>query len=150
MPELDESLRILPLLSKDLPQSGFDRIIHVTHQLPFEISRTDNDDNHQWSFAPRRGHGAMYAGIESLKNEWKSIHIGWTGEIHGQPDAETNNKTTLELAHDDKERLAKDLEEAHGCIPLYLDSESVAGHYDGYCKTSMFLVTSMRDQIMID
>ncbi|CDH50920.1 trehalose 6-phosphate phosphatase [Lichtheimia corymbifera JMRC:FSU:9682] len=138
MPELDESLRILPLLSKDLPQSGFDRIIHVTHQLPFEISRTDNDDNHQWSFAPRRGHGAMYAGIESLKNEWKSIHIGWTGEIHGQPDAETNNKTTLELAHDDKERLAKDLEEAHGCIPLYLDSESVAGHYDGYCKTMLW------------
>lgn len=137
MPELDASLRILPLLSKQQAPSGFDRIVHVTHQLPFEISRT-NDSKH-WTFSPRRGHGAMYAGIESLKKECKSIHIGWTGEIRGQADAEKNTKTTLELAPDDKDRLAKDLQEAHGCIPLYLDSESVAGHYDGYCKTSMFV-----------
>ena len=140
---MQEPDRLLPaLLSSTTGQKPVNRIVHVTHQIPFEISQTVSSastETTSWSLAPRRGHGAMYAGIESLRDEWETVHVGWSGEIHkkhtvGSPEAAATVVQTL--TDHDKLVLTKELKEKHACIPLFLDSESVDGHYDGYCKTS--------------
>ncbi|KAI9312741.1 glycosyltransferase family 20-domain-containing protein [Dichotomocladium elegans] len=137
MPDTDDSFRILPLLAKE-PESEAGRIINVTHLIPFQITRHDAGTV-RWSYSPRRGHGAMYAGIESLQGDWQTVHIGWSGEIHKQSTAVDGETTTVnDLSDSDKATLAQQLKEQHGCIPLFLDGESVAGHYDGYCKTMLW------------
>ncbi|KAG2208980.1 hypothetical protein INT47_011120 [Mucor saturninus] len=105
------------------------RIVNITHQIPYEIALEDGS----WQFAPRRGHGAMYGGIHSLKKEWDILHIGWTGMIstgEGLP--------IEELSLDEENCLKKQLREDHFCLPIFVDNESVAGHYDGYCKTMLW------------
>ncbi|KAI7858774.1 glycosyltransferase family 20-domain-containing protein [Circinella umbellata] len=141
---MQEPDRLLPaLLSSTTGEKPANRIVHVTHQIPFEISQTVTNtptEAPSWSLAPRRGHGAMYAGIESLRNEWETVHVGWSGEIYrkhvGSPEAATTIVQTLN--DHDKQVLTKELKEKHACIPLFLDSESVDGHYDGYCKTMLW------------
>lgn len=128
----------LPLLSDIKKPDG--RIINVTHQIPYEIVL---DSNGAWKFTNRRGHGAMYSGIQSLQRDWDAVHIGWTGAIYEQILPETSVIQTVSDA--DKEKLTADLLQLHGCIPLFLDSESVAGHYDGYCKTSKHIVLYTAD-----
>ncbi|KAI9477988.1 MAG: hypothetical protein EXX96DRAFT_233645 [Benjaminiella poitrasii] len=141
------------------------RIINITHQIPYEITLTDNKED-PWQLAPRRGHGAMYGGVDSLQKSgnWKVLYIGWTGHIMKQQRQQqqlqqqrqqqqqqqqqqqiqsyiNSNSTTLEpvdynqLKDTEKEKLKHKLK-ALGCLPLFIDGESVAGHYDGYCKTS--------------
>lgn len=103
------------------------RLINITHQIPYEITLEDGI----WQFAPRRGHGAMYGGIHSLKKAWDILHIGWTGII--------SNDAGLPIDHltpNEENCLNKQLREDHFCLPLFMDNESVSGHYDGYCKTS--------------
>lgn len=103
------------------------RIINVTHQIPYEITLEDGS----WQFAPRRGHGAMYGGIHSLQKSWDILHIGWTGII-----SNVDGSAIEQLSETEESCLNKQLREKHLCLPLFVDSESVAGHYDGYCKTS--------------
>lgn len=103
------------------------RIINLTHQIPYEITLDDGS----WEFTPRRGHGAMYGGIHSLQKSWDVLHIGWTGLIN------KNDESIVEdLSETEKNELYNQLKENHSCLPLFVDSESVSGHYDGYCKTS--------------
>ncbi|KAI9357742.1 glycosyltransferase family 20-domain-containing protein [Pilaira anomala] len=106
------------------------RLINVTHQIPYEIN---SDDTGEWEFTPRRGHGAMYGGIHSLQNTWELVHIGWTGLI-------SKNNVVIEedLPQSDKDELYSILKEKHSCLPLFVDSETVSGHYDGYCKTMLW------------
>lgn len=85
----------------------------------------------------------MYDGIHSLQNEWDILYVGWTGQINKLEKAFDDNYTKENIAHltdDEKDTLKSQLIEKHNCIPLYFDSESVAGHYDGYCKTSKSLI----------
>ncbi|KAI9246504.1 hypothetical protein BDA99DRAFT_543294 [Phascolomyces articulosus] len=139
---MQEPDRFLPpiLSSTKTGQKQINRIVHVTHQIPFEISQTVTTTNSSWSLAPRRGHGAMYAGIESLRNEWETVHLGWSGEIYKKHVGSTEAAVQLVeiLTDDDKQALTEELKRKHACIPLFLDSESVAGHYDGYCKTMLW------------
>lgn len=113
-----------------------ERIINVTHQIPYEITF----DNGKWSITSRRGHGAMYGGIHSLQNYWDILYIGWTGQINyikekGMMD-EIIEEDIQYLSKEEKDSLNHQLREKYSCIPLFVDSESVSGHYDGYCKTS--------------
>lgn len=110
------------------------RIINVTHQIPYELILEKSG----WNITPRRGHGAMYGGIHSLQHEWDILYIGWTGQINriehkfdGHTKEPINHLNKLERAE-----LYNNLKENHQCIPLFVDGESVSGHYDGYCKTS--------------
>ncbi|KAI8988048.1 glycosyltransferase family 20-domain-containing protein [Mycotypha africana] len=152
------------------------RIINVTHQIPYEISFCQKSQ--QWQFAPRRGHGAMYDGVHSLRNEWNIIYIGWTGQLtiststsichassttNVSTTANTTTTTTTttdmnknpptaasittntakelidrDLTDTEKLELYSTLKEKYQCIPLFIDGESVAGHYDGYCKTMLW------------
>jgi trehalose-6-phosphate synthase len=94
------------------------RIINVTHQIPYELSF---DKDAQWQFTSRQNHHAMYGGIRSLEQQWQLLYIGWTGQLEG-------------VAEADKQTLVETLRPL-GCLPLFVDTQSVDGHYDGYCKS---------------
>lgn len=169
----------LPLAGR-MPQiSG--RIINVTHQIPYHISRSSNsvstvvsDDpakssprppteteedededvnaapiskvtrhHHrrgtlraqfraaEWMIVQNRGHGALNAGLQSLNDEYQTLHIGWTGPIKDE-----SNKVVVpseDLSEEDKTKLSGLLMETGHIIPIFLDSKS-RGHYEGYCK----------------
>lgn len=115
------------------------RIINVTHQIPYELSL----ENNVWKYTPRRGHGAMYGGIHSLQHEWDILYIGWTGHMNKiQQTLDGHIKEPIDrLSKLHRAELYNELKENYQCIPLFVDSESVSGHYDGYCKTSLYLRT---------
>lgn len=135
----NNNFSFLPLLPIDDYQG---RIIHVTHQIPFEvIHETDEEGSFQWTFRPRHEHAAMYAGIHSLIDEWETLCIGWIGQIYkDSPSLENVDRYEIDMLSDqEKESLQSQLYQEHNCIPLFLDSSSVAGHYHGYCKTCKYL-----------
>lgn len=175
----------LPLSGKMPHISG--RIINVTHQIPYNISRSSNsvstvvsdtpskskpaqkpeteeeeeeDDgvtaapvskvtrHHrrgrtlrakfraaEWMIVQNRGHGALNAGLQSLNDEYQTLHIGWTGPIKDE-----SNKVVVpseDLTEEDKTKLSGLLMETGHIIPIFLDSKS-RGHYEGYCKEGKY------------
>ncbi|KAG1094163.1 hypothetical protein G6F42_018805 [Rhizopus arrhizus] len=85
-----------------------------------------------WTVVERRGHQALYAGIQSLRKDNETLHIGWTGPIREQG---TRNKiTTDKLAVEDKVKLQSLLWETGHIVPIFLDQKKSHGHYEGYCK----------------
>lgn len=139
------NFQFLPLLASDKNEG---RIIHVTHQIPFEVTHDlKEQDRLHWSFASRHGHAAMYAGMHSLVDEWETLCIGWSGQMYenSHDSSEDFNRREIEvssLTPAEKDALTTQLRQEHNCIPLFLDNESIAGHYYGYCKTCKFLVRS--------
>lgn len=174
----------LPLAGR-MPQiSG--RIINVTHQIPYHISRSSNSvstvvsdeptptstpkptasggnkdkepedpeiaaapvsklaRHHvrsrtlrakfraaEWLIVQNRGHGALNAGLQSLNDEYQTLHIGWTGPIKDE-----SNKVALpaeDLTDGDRAKIEGLLLKTGNIIPIFLDSKS-RGHYEGYCK----------------
>jgi trehalose 6-phosphate synthase/phosphatase len=138
-----DNFRFLPLLAPDKNQG---RIIHVTHQIPFQVSHDIKEDERlHWSFTSRHGHAAMYAGMHSLIDEWETICIGWTGKMYEKSLSSSEDVNRLEIDEStlsEKEKVAMtiQLQQEHNCIPLFLDGESIAGHYHGYCKTCMYFI----------
>jgi trehalose-6-phosphate synthase len=87
-----------------------------------------------WTVVERRGHQALYAGLQSLRKEYETIHIGWTGPIREQG---TRNKVApSKVAMEDKIKLQALLWETGHIVPVFLDKKS-HGHYEGYCKQGM-------------
>ncbi|CEP15235.1 hypothetical protein [Parasitella parasitica] len=136
-----DNFHFLPLLAPDNNQG---RIIHVTHQIPYQVSHDIKEDKRlHWSFTSRHGHAAMYAGMHSLIDEWETLCIGWTGKMYEKSTSSCQDVNLLEidesvLSTDEKIAMTTQLQQEHNCIPLFLDSESVAGHYYGYCKTLLW------------
>ncbi|RXW23930.1 hypothetical protein EST38_g1929 [Candolleomyces aberdarensis] len=114
----------------------------------------------EWSLAPRYGHAAMISGIMSLSQSHEQIIVGWTGDILA-PGASANASTTntsadkiltttvsqeeraaLEVALKDfqpKESDPDDEKFQKGTyIPVWLDDKVAHGHYDGYCKQTLW------------
>jgi trehalose 6-phosphate synthase/phosphatase len=133
----------LPLSGKMPDISG--RIINVTHQIPYQISRHDVhpppagapisklNRNHQrrgtlrahfraaeWSIVQSRGHGALNAGLQRLGEDYDTLHIGWAG--------------VEDLNDDDKTKIQDLLYEKGKIVPIFLDAKQKRGHYEGYCK----------------
>ncbi|KAG0740386.1 hypothetical protein G6F62_007284 [Rhizopus arrhizus] len=77
----------------------------------------------------------MYAGIQSLADEWKTLSIGWTGQAY---EGNSGRCELDNLDEQEKETIRVQLEQEYNCIPLFLDNESVLGHYHGYCKTLLW------------
>ncbi|ORX62446.1 hypothetical protein DM01DRAFT_1315912 [Hesseltinella vesiculosa] len=108
------------------------RVINVTHQLPFEI-RHDPQQSPPWQLTERRGHHAMYSGIRSLASSQCDIyHVGWIGHV-----SYAQHPAPNDLSESDKAILTR-LFLDHHCLPLFLNTESIVGHYDGYCKTMLW------------
>ncbi|KAI8970343.1 glycosyltransferase family 20-domain-containing protein [Mycotypha africana] len=133
-----DNIKYLPLL----PHVSKGRIIHVTHQIPFEIhqnsnsGKESNDEANSWIIEARLNHhNAMYSGIQSLGVDYENLYIGWTGHIKTKNNENVNASS---LANDQKEVLSSHLFREHQCIPLFLDNELITGHYYGYCKSILW------------
>ncbi|KAI8911238.1 glycosyltransferase family 20-domain-containing protein [Powellomyces hirtus] len=87
-----------------------------------------------WKFQERRGHSAIYAGINSLKSH-EVTHLGWTGAVY---DNDCYPLDAAAFTPQLQESLTKELWEAKQCIPVFLDEKKAAGHYEGYCKTDLW------------
>ncbi|KAL7329095.1 hypothetical protein PS15p_207256 [Mucor circinelloides] len=136
-----DNLQFLPLLAPDKNQG---RIMHVTHQIPYQVTHDIKEDEKlHWTFTSRHGHAAMYAGMQSLIDEWETVCIGWTGKMYERSMSSSEDVNQLEidestLSEKEKNAMTIQLQQEHNCIPLFLDSESIAGHYHGYCKTLLW------------
>ncbi|SAL98687.1 hypothetical protein [Absidia glauca] len=150
------SAPIVPLLQLDSKEKQ-GRLIHVTHQIPYEVTPSRTQQGLTWSFTPRHGHSAMYAGMLSLEPTFETFRIGWTGPIHYQQQqqqqqpCDTTAIQTLDaplpfagdndadqFTEEEKYELVQQLYHQYGCLPLFLDNDSVNGHYYGYCKSILW------------
>ncbi|KAG0263759.1 threalose-6-phosphate phosphatase [Mortierella polycephala] len=86
-------------------------------------------------FEPRRGHSAMYSGIMSLNKDLETIQIGWVGELADQDGYIIPSKS---LTEKHKQSLKKKLWQQTKVVPIFLDDNQAAGHYEGYCKTVLW------------
>ncbi|KAI7892938.1 glycosyltransferase family 20-domain-containing protein [Mucor mucedo] len=137
----ESNFNFLPLLGLDRNQG---RIIHVTHQIPFKVTHDIKEEERlHWSFSSRHGHAAMYAGMHSLIDEWETLCIGWSGQMYENSKSSSEDVYRHEidmttLTSQEKQAMTSQLQQEHNCIPLFLDNDSVAGHYYGYCKTLLW------------
>ncbi|KAI8968342.1 glycosyltransferase family 20-domain-containing protein [Mycotypha africana] len=89
-----------------------------------------------WTVVERRGHQALYAGLQSLRKDYETIHIGWTGPIREEGSRkDINHKLDME----DRVKLRSLLWETGHIVPIFLDDKS-HGHYEGYCKQVLWPV----------
>ncbi|TFK23762.1 trehalose 6-phosphate phosphatase [Coprinopsis marcescibilis] len=113
-----------------------------------------------WSLGPRYGHAAMISGIMSLSATHEQLIVGWTGDIltpGASANASTTNTTTdkvpsAKVSADEREALndalaayaPKDSDTDHErhsnttYLPVWLDDNIAHGHYDGYCKQTLW------------
>ncbi|KAF8137714.1 glycosyltransferase family 20 protein [Boletus edulis] len=116
----------------------------------------------RWKFAPRYGHAAMISGIRSLSATHDQLIVGWTGDILSVPSggaasAEEDSGNTSDgeqripshlVSQADREALETELvgydEDGQGnkgkleCVPVWLEDKVAHGHYEGYCKTTLW------------
>ncbi|KAF8069052.1 trehalose 6-phosphate phosphatase [Lyophyllum atratum] len=101
-----------------------------------------------WTLAPRYGHAAMISGIQSLATTHEQLIIGWTGDILSPTPNELISSDTVCL----KDRAAlndalatyqpkesdPDDDRKITYVPVWLDDKVAHGHYDGYCKQTLW------------
>jgi trehalose 6-phosphate synthase/phosphatase len=110
------------------------RIIAVAHFLPWicKLCPNESDPNH-WEFEQRKSHIALFAGLHSLSKEYNCIYIGWIGECFHK-----DGITLLQESELTKERLdslKKQIWQQKNAVPIVLNEQTAAGHYEGFCKT---------------
>ncbi|KAG6897969.1 hypothetical protein C0993_007209 [Termitomyces sp. T159_Od127] len=148
-----------------IPLSG--RVLHVCHYLPVTATlntragvlsppptppATPADvppkPDSIWTIAPRYGHAAMISGIQSLAATHEQLIIGWTGDIlspvpteHIDADAvDPKDRAALDdalRAYQPKESDPDD-DRKITYVPVWLDGKVGHGHYDGYCKQTLW------------
>lgn len=123
----------------EAPISRVSRKHQRSHTLRAKFHSAD------WTVVQRRGHAALYSGIQSLNKHWESIHIGWTGPIH----VKGSKKIIDEVSDQDKVTLQKLLWDTGRIVPIFLDNTS-RGHYEGYCKEGMTCLTFVTLRILND
>ncbi|KAI0316381.1 trehalose-6-phosphate phosphatase [Amylostereum chailletii] len=105
----------------------------------------------KWTLGARHGHAAMISGIRSLSNTHEQLIIGWTGDIErphttsaGEkikiPTTSLNDEDRASLAQEIASYDAEDLEDKGKTkyVPVWLDDKVAHGHYDGYCKETLW------------
>ncbi|KAL5641217.1 hypothetical protein ACGC1H_001635 [Rhizoctonia solani] len=100
----------------------------------------------RWVLAPRRGHTTMTSGIRSLSATHEQLIVGWTGEFRNF--ATDEKIATSSVTDDDRALLEAEIEaykpsdaespENITYKPVWLDDAISAGHYEGYCKTTLW------------
>ncbi|KAF9440738.1 glycosyltransferase family 20 protein [Macrolepiota fuliginosa MF-IS2] len=101
-----------------------------------------------WGLAPRYGHAAMISGIRSLSTTHEQVIIGWTGDIActGPNENISINAITPEdrVAFDEAlktytpKESDPDDDKKTTYVPVWLDEKVAHGHYDGYCKQTLW------------
>ncbi|KIY47893.1 glycosyltransferase family 20 protein [Fistulina hepatica ATCC 64428] len=103
-----------------------------------------------WALSVRYGHAAMTSGIKSLAATHEQVIVGWTGDIVSPvnpnvnlPVASISEEARRELDKALVEYTASELQEdstkkpTH-YAPVWLDDKIAHGHYDGYCKQTLW------------
>ncbi|KAI9499125.1 glycosyltransferase family 20-domain-containing protein [Zychaea mexicana] len=86
----------------------------------------------QWELSQRRGHSAMYAGIESLNNDYRTLYIGATGNVYCQMTKDMVSADTIN--QDERDSLKEMLQSKYNMVPIFVPDKIGYGHYEGYCK----------------
>ena len=86
-----------------------------------------------WHLSNRRGHSAMYAALDSLKKDYRTLYIGGTGSIMSNDSKKTTVPTTS-LSPEEKYSLKHLLNDKYDMLPVFMDDKLSFGHYEGYSK----------------
>ena len=89
-------------------------------------------ETEQWELSQRRGHAAMYAGIDSLKDRYRTLYIGATGNLHCRKTKEII--PTDSITEEERAGLCELLKSKHDIVPIFVPDNIGYGHYEGYCK----------------
>ncbi|KAI8148422.1 glycosyltransferase family 20-domain-containing protein [Fennellomyces sp. T-0311] len=95
-------------------------------------------DTEQWKLTQRRGHSAMYAGIDSLRQDYRTLYIGSTGNIISSATREPI--PTDSVTPGERENLTSLLRSKHDMMPVFVPDAIATGHYEGYCKQVLWPV----------
>ncbi|KAF4618814.1 hypothetical protein D9613_009732 [Agrocybe pediades] len=113
------------------------------------VQAQEQQGNALWSLSPRHGHAAMISGIRSLSHSHEQLIVGWTGDIESSSgdNVPANSVTTAQRQEfdealknfipkesdpdDERDRKTK-------YVPVWLDDKVAHGHYDGYCKQTLW------------
>ncbi|SAM07399.1 hypothetical protein [Absidia glauca] len=74
----------------------------------------------EWTVVQRRGHAALYAGVQSLAKDYETLHIGWTGPVR----VKGTKQDVRHLYPEDKVKLEDLLWQTDHIIPIFLDKKS--------------------------
>ncbi|KAJ1564229.1 threalose-6-phosphate phosphatase, partial [Cladochytrium tenue] len=147
------------------------KLIVVTHHLPLSCSLAStaaasedasrpksslanapapigvaSPDSKLWLLKPRRGHSALYASINSLRESGPVMHIGWIGQANvachdgvtsaavGGGDGGGGKSVDPDwlLSRKDLQAGLQEALSAHDCLPVFLNGKVAYGHYEGY------------------
>ncbi|KAJ7136631.1 trehalose-6-phosphate phosphatase [Mycena epipterygia] len=113
-----------------------------------EIPPASSSETAIWTLVPRYGHAAMISGIRSLSATHEQLIIGWTGDIQSTiPEQRVPTETVTEedrAALDDALKTYQpkesdpDDDRKTTYVPVWLDDQVAHGHYDGYCKQTLW------------
>ncbi|KAJ7193542.1 trehalose 6-phosphate phosphatase [Mycena pura] len=107
-----------------------------------------SSDSAVWTLGMRYGHAALISGIRSLAATHEQLIIGWTGDIQSTVPGERVGIDTV--SHDDRAALEEALKTYQPkesdpdddrktvYVPVWLDDKVAHGHYDGYCKQTLW------------
>ncbi|KAG6815599.1 hypothetical protein H0H87_000265 [Tephrocybe sp. NHM501043] len=116
--------------------------------VPADAPVPKSDSASVWTIGPRYGHAAMISGIQSLSSTHEQLIIGWTGDIltptHNEQvksdDVDPKDRAALDdalAAYQPKESDPDD-DRKITYVPVWLDDKVAHGHYDGYCKQTLW------------
>lgn len=152
-----------PAKASDIPPSPSVEQ-HPSGDLPASsgTAPTQESLSPQWTLNVRYGHSAMVSGINSLATTHEQIFVGWTGDIEaasqavppsaaqntsGPSDPSVSKIPSSSLTEADKTELEGLLQDYRSrdeiddgmriqYVPVFVDDKDAHGHYDGYCKQS--------------
>ncbi|TFK97226.1 glycosyltransferase family 20 protein [Pterulicium gracile] len=109
---------------------------------------TEDKEKPVWTLTPRHGHAAMISGIRSLSATHEQVIVGWTGDVQSPVPGE--RVLTSSIPEGEKKALEEALEgwqpreadpdddQKTTYVPVWLDDKVAHGHYDGYCKSTLW------------
>jgi trehalose 6-phosphate synthase/phosphatase len=90
------------------------RVINISNRLPVTVGDKITKSS-----------GGLVAALEGLSaDEYELTWIGWPGGAIEDPARQ--------------EEVERVLSEEHGCLPVFLSEEEVAGHYEGFSNSSVW------------
>lgn len=109
-----------------------------------------------WRVTMRQGHAAMMRGINTLSESYAQTIVAYPGHVgfatHSLGDERTHSSQATPAERADIEAVLGELDNAHVWamhvgdetangirqVPVWLDHDTVHGHYDGYCKSTIW------------
>ncbi|KAH9074284.1 glycosyltransferase family 20 protein [Lactarius deliciosus] len=111
---------------------------------------SDNALQPKWSLSARQGHAAMISGFRSLSATHEQVILGWIGDIESPNATSAGDRVKVpstSLSEQDKAALEEEIAKFKSededntkttYVPLLLDDKVAHGHYDGYCKQTLW------------